>query len=174
MDEPKAVALSREWFGLAGEELAEADAASLTVSRPARIDLARVPEAFGAGAATWLGAPDGPDQRGLMRYLCDLELHTGTAGRHLFRKAAIVSLGQPAGQPGGWLVPIEWRAATLAPLFPVLVGSLAIEPERITLRGTYAPPLGVIGQALDRALLSIAARGTARWFLARAAAAVAG
>ncbi len=66
---------------------------------------------------------------------------------------------------GGWLIPIEWRAATLTPLFPVFVGDLRIRSDRIELDGHYAPPGGTIGYVLDRALLRIAARGTARWFL---------
>ena len=172
MDEVTAAAISQDWFGIAGDELAEAVTASLAVAQLVRVDPARVRDAFGAGASTWLGTPDGIDERGLTRHMCDLELHTGSEGRRLFRKVAVVSIGRLTERPEGWLVPIEWRAATFAPLFPVLVGRLAIEPERVALIGTYAPPMGVVGHALDRALLSIAARGTARWFLARVAAVV--
>jgi hypothetical protein len=173
-DESDGLALSRSWFGAAGEEFDASGVAALAVSRAATVDLARVPRALGDGLAEWLGTPDGHDPSGLARYLCDLELWTGPEGRRLFRKAAIVSIGQPVAGDDGWQVRIEWRAASLAPLFPVFSGALAIKPATIALRGTYAPPLGVVGQLLDRAVLSIAARGTARWFLAMVADAVAG
>ncbi len=144
----------------------------LDVSLPARVDLARVPAAFGDEATAWLGELAGIDAAGLQRYRCDLRLRVSPEGRALFRKSAIVSLGVPRRSPEGWLVAIEWRAATLAPLFPVFVGHLTIGPERIAIDGYYAPPFGVVGYVLDRAIMSIVARGTARWFLTTVVAAV--
>jgi hypothetical protein len=144
----------------------------LTVSLPARVDLARVPAAFGDEARTWLGELAGTDAAGLQLYRCDLRLRVSPESRALFRKSAIVSLGVPRWSPEGWLVAIEWRAATLAPLFPVFVGRLTIGPERVAIDGYYAPPFGVVGYVLDRAVMSIVARGTARWFLTTVAAAV--
>ena len=159
---------------------------ALHVSIPAQVDLRRVPTAFGDDAGRWLGEPieDGPigeaatggdgAARGaasgdggleLRRYLCDLRLRVSPDGRALFRKSAIVALGRARRTADGWLVPIEWRAATLAPLFPVFAGRLTIGPEHITVDGFYAPPFGVVGYVLDRAVLSTVAHGTARWFL---------
>ena len=69
-------------------------------------------------------------------------------------------------------MPVEWRAATLAPLFPVFVGRMLIGPERIAIDGYYAPPFGVIGYVFDRAVFQIVARGTARWFLTQVVAAL--
>jgi hypothetical protein len=37
--------------------------------------------------------------------------------------------------------------------------------EELSISGWYAPPGGVVGRAADRALLHIAAEGTARWLL---------
>jgi hypothetical protein len=51
----------------------------------------------------------------------------------------------------------------------VFAGRLTLTPTDLRLEGFYAPPGGEIGAALDRAFLNIAARGTARWFLERAA-----
>ena len=133
------------------------------------VDPAHVAGAFGDRAPTWMGQPIGPRPDGAISYACDLELRVSPDGRAVFRKSAIVSLGQPRLAGGSWAVPIEWRAATLAPLFPVFVGSLTISADRIALDGHYAPPFGVIGLVLDRALLAIAARATARWFLAKVA-----
>jgi hypothetical protein len=135
----------------------------------AQVALERVPLAFGDEAPNWLGELIGADARGLGRYLCDLELPVGPERRAAFRKSAIVSLGDPRSLPAGWFLPIEWRAASLAPLFPVFAGQLIIGADRIAVDGHYAPPFGVVGYVLDRALLSIAARGTARWFLGKVA-----
>lgn len=137
-----------------------------------RVDLARVPVAFSDAAPTWLGQPTGPGPDGAAGYACDLELRVSPESRALFRKSAIVTIGRPGRVGEGWLVPIEWRAATLAPLFPVFVGSLRIEADRIAIGGHYAPPFGVVGFVLDRAVLSIAAQATARWFVTKVAAAV--
>jgi hypothetical protein len=54
----------------------------------------------------------------------------------------------------------------------VFAGRLKVTSTAITLEGFYAPPGGEFGAVLDRAFLNIAARGTARWFLERAAAAL--
>ena len=137
-----------------------------------RVSLALVPAAFSDAAPMWLGEPAGPAANGAVAYSCDLELRVSPDGRALFRKSAIVTIGRPRRLGEGWVVPIEWRAATLAPLFPVFVGSLRIEADSIALGGYYAPPFGVVGLVLDRAVLSIAARATARWFLTKVATAV--
>jgi hypothetical protein len=143
--------------------------ARLDATLAAAVDLTRVATALGGPEAPWLGepAPDGPG--GIRRFSCDLELQVGPDARSLFKKAAVVGLGRPRPVGGTWTVPIEWFAATLAPLFPVFVGELFLAPDRIELHGTYVPPGGVIGYSLDRALLHVAARGTARWFLRKVA-----
>ncbi len=150
---------------------------ALNLSIPAQVDLRRVPTAFGADAGTWLGEPTEPraraaaddstgrDASDMRRFVCDLRLRVSPEGRALFRKSAIVGLGTPRSTPAGWLVPIEWQAASMAPLFPVFAGHLRIGPGRIAIDGFYAPPFGVAGYLLDRAVLSIVAHGTARWFL---------
>ncbi len=154
-------------------DAADADVVELHARLRSDIDLARVPDAFGNRAVDWLGSSTGARADGWSGYLCDLEVHASQGGPVLVRKSAIVHIGAPRATPSGWVVPIEWRAATLAPLFPVFVGSLAIEAHRIAIDGWYAPPFGAIGHALDRAVLSVAARATARWFIAKLADAVA-
>jgi hypothetical protein len=78
-----------------------------------------------------------------------------------------VRVGEPVRLLRGWVVPIEWRAAGAAPLFPVFVGRLSIGADRLALDGHYAPPFGMVGYLLDRALLAVATRRTAAWFLGR-------
>jgi len=138
---------------------------ALHVAISARVDLGRVSAAFGRPNAVWLGERVPAETPEIRRFSCDLELGVGPERRAMFRKSAIVGLGAPARRGGEWLIPIEWSAATLAPLFPVFAGHLRITAGHIELNGHYAPPGGTIGYVLDRALLRIAARGTARWFL---------
>lgn len=55
-------------------------------------------------------------------------------------------------------LPITWRAASNAPLFPTMSATLAIYPlsateTQLDLEGDYDPPLGVLGDALDALVL---------------------
>ena len=130
-----------------------------------RVELERATAVLGNEDAPWLGER-APDERpNVRRFYCDLELHAGGAQRAIFRKAAIVGFGEPERDDAGWVVPIEWHATTLAPLFPVFAGRLRVRADRLVLDGNYAPPGGKLGQVLDAALLGIAARATGRWFL---------
>jgi hypothetical protein len=105
---------------------------------------------------------------GIRRYAVDLRLRLGRPGSALstFRKAAYVDIGEVRRIGDAYRVEIQWRAATAAPLFPVFSGQLHIGGETVELTGLYAPPGGVVGLLADRALLHVAATGTARWLLA--------
>jgi hypothetical protein len=110
------------------------------------------------------------------RYLVDLELRVGEqTPRITFRKAAYVDVGPArARQHEPIEVPISWRAAGLAPLFPVFSGRLSWADDQLSVDGYYAPPGGGLGMVADRLLLNVAARGTARLLLERIAAAMRG
>lgn len=144
--------------------------AELHLVLPAHPDLARVVAGLGSPEAPWLGEPEPPTGAPYRRFACDLEFQVGDHKRVTLRKSALVGLGEPRLGGDGWVIQIDWRAATFAPLFPVFAGSLRVEPDRLRLDGCYAPPGGRLGQALDAALLSVAARGTGRWFLRTVAA----
>ncbi len=141
----------------------------LSIRIPATIDLERAAEALGGPEAPWLGERLPGDDLEARRFACDLELGVGGDRRLAFRKSAIVSLGALSRLDSGWAVPIEWRAATLAPLFPVFVGQLELRASSIVLAGYYAPPFGDLGIALDRVALGLGARRVARWFIRRVA-----
>jgi hypothetical protein len=64
-------------------------------------------------------------------------------------------------------------------LFPVLDADIKLHPGEeqrtlLTLQGAYRPPLGAVGQALDRAILHRVAATTIRNFLDRVAAGITG
>ena len=63
-------------------------------------------------------------------------------------------------------------------LFPVLDADLRLVPDgegaMLTIAGSYRPPLGSLGEALDRALLRKVAAATIRSFAARLAAQITG
>jgi hypothetical protein len=73
---------------------------------------------------------------------------------------------------------VRWEATgTGGALFPALDADIAVTPadeETSILRfaGSYRPPLGALGMALDTAILHRVARATARTFLNRVAAAI--
>jgi hypothetical protein len=64
-------------------------------------------------------------------------------------------------------------------LFPVLDADLTLAPAReqgsvLSMAGVYRPPLGALGQALDRAVLRRVAVATIRRFVAQVAASIDG
>lgn len=145
----------------------------LDVRVPMTAHPSAVLDLLAAGAGTWLGEPVESEGEAIgpggprRRYATDLRLRVSDRSeRALFRKAAIVELGTPVEEPDGSVsVEIGWRAATLAPLFPVFSGRLSIGPHEARLQGLYAPPGGPIGRLADAALFHLAAEGTARWLL---------
>lgn len=77
----------------------------------------------------------------------------------------------------GVVYPFRWRAVGATKLFPELNADLVLSkdgPDRtkLTLRGTYEPPLGSVGRMADRALLSRVAEATVTDWVARLVAAV--
>jgi hypothetical protein len=139
----------------------------IVVRRRALSEPSRLAWAVGE-ARSWLGPEVEASESGMHRHHADLRLRAGEAPADVtFRKAAYVDIGDVRALDAGFEVEIGWRASSFAPLFPVFAGTLVVRGDEITLSGSYAPPLGVIGRAADRALLHIAAEGTARWLLAR-------
>jgi hypothetical protein len=150
-----------------------AGTARLRAHVPARVSRRRARSVLGAaGRAAWLGETveaEGIGDR--QRHLVDLELHVSEATpRITFRKAAYVDVGPARGRSTQPIeVGISWRAAGMAPLFPVFSGTLTWADGELGLDGYYAPPGGEVGIIADRLLLNVAARGTARVLLERIA-----
>ncbi|HEX7491856.1 MAG TPA: hypothetical protein VF337_09165 [Candidatus Limnocylindrales bacterium] len=138
------------------------------------VDLSCIEPLFGNDGATWLGTPVEAIRPGNHRFLTDLSFPIRDHAPSLtFKKAAFVDLGALRWMEGVCEIEIGWQSSSLAPLFPVFAGHLKLSATDLRLEGYYAPPGGEFGAALDKAFLGIAARGTARWFLEKAAAAVA-
>jgi hypothetical protein len=139
----------------------------LRVTQRVTLDPDRAYDQLADSDLAWLGTPaDSPSLPDGRRLRADLRLPLSAAGREVtFHKAALLDVGRPVREDGRLDVDISWRSSNLAPLFPVFTGKLTVRRDSITLDGLYAPPGGRLGMALDKALLGIAARGTARWFL---------
>ena len=94
-------------------------------------------------------------------------------------KSVALEVGSPQLQGRGLVYPIHWSAVGAEPLFPEMRADLILtqngkEETTMTFSGTYAPPLGAVGRALDRALLGRVAEATVRKWVDRLAAAVTG
>jgi hypothetical protein len=102
----------------------KAQLSRLVVRRRAESEPARLAWAIHAARA-WLGpevegAPDGTH-----RHHADLRLRVSDRPSLVtFGKAAYVDLGPVEPLDDGWQVEVSWRAATLAPLFPVFSGTI--------------------------------------------------
>lgn len=149
--------------------------ARLRVRVPARVGPDRALAVLGPeGRSAWLGEAVGAAGGDQERHLVDLELRVGEqTPRITFRKAAYVDVGLvQIVSHHSFEVAVSWRAAGLAPLFPVFSGHLAWADGELSLDGYYAPPGGGVGLVADRLLFNVAARGTARLLLKRIAAAM--
>ena len=131
----------------------------------------RVHDILRTGPAGWIPSliedPSG-------RLLCTISVNFGG---HLRRQA---QLGIGAVESGeGWaIVPVSWRAADADVLFPVFAGELqaAVLPEgrcELDLVGSYQPPLGPVGELVDRLVLHRVAGQALSRFLERVAGQVA-
>lgn len=84
-----------------------------------------------------------------------------------------MTTGVSAHMPDGRIVvPLQWGAETGEFAFPEFDGAIEFEPlsssmTRVSIIGSYVPPLGPVGTALDAAVLHRAADATASTLLAR-------
>jgi hypothetical protein len=96
----------------------------------------------------------------------------GVAGVSKLVRVQVRELSSSDGSTG---MAMRWEATgTGGGLFPVLDADLMLTPAGqgtlLTLAGSYRPPLGSLGQALDRTILHRVADATVKSFLARVAA----
>jgi hypothetical protein len=92
-------------------------------------------------------------------------------------KTVRLSLGEPVRQPGTTVIPIVWEATGVPALFPRMEADLVLADlgpglSQLTLQGSYTPPLGFIGRALDKALLHRVAEASVKGFVDQVARAI--
>ena len=101
-----------------------------------------------------------------------LRMRVGPGGsRSGFAKTVKVTTGAVIVKDDTVTVPLIWQVIGAGGIFPRLDASLEIAPlsadlTQITLFGRYDPPLGRIGEGLDRLVLHRLAENTIRAFLA--------
>jgi hypothetical protein len=140
------------------------------------VDVARpieeVEAELAAGADNWMPdmakSADGAGEKLLSEVGFNL-------GKRRIARNITVEIGAPKAAVGLMFLPIRWRSATQAGLFPTLEGVLEVAPlgsgrTLLSLSASYEPPLGLIGQLADRALFHRVAEVTVKDFLERIAA----
>jgi hypothetical protein len=91
-----------------------------------------------------------------------------------------VQFADPVHRDGAMSVALRWEATGVTGgLFPALDADIRLSPAdgdrtRVTLTGSYRPPLGTLGETLDRMLLHAVAAATVTTLLTRIATALEG
>lgn len=80
-------------------------------------------------------------------------------------KEVVIALGHAEMGRSVVTVPVTWRATGAAALFPRLEGEIEVTPlaparTQLRFRGSYRPPFGALGNAVDRLLMARFARAT--------------
>ena len=83
-----------------------------------------------------------------------------------------IEFGHPVRTNSKVVMPLRWAAAGAAGLFPTLEADLEVAPlaagsTQIAMSARYVPPLGPIGNVIDRAVLFRVAEATLKDFLDR-------
>jgi hypothetical protein len=86
-------------------------------------------------------------------------------------RTVAISVGTPTRMPSKTVIPLGWSASG-AGMFPALDADLEIAPLengrcQLAISARYEPPLGVVGRAIDRAVLARVAEATLKDFLDR-------
>lgn len=105
------------------------------------------------------------------------ELRSKVGPASVVAKSVALEIGTPQLQKRGLVYPLRWTAVGAESLFPDMRADLILTQDgmdrtTMTLSGTYDPPLGVVGRALDRVLLGRVAEATVRNWVDRLAAAI--
>ena len=94
-----------------------------------------------------------------------------------YAKTVKLEIGMPEIRQAGLIYPVSWTAVGAKVLFPRLIADLLLshvgrERTKLSLDGTYEPPLGPIGRAADRIVLKNVAESTVQDWVDRVAEAV--
>jgi hypothetical protein len=127
----------------------------------------RIRERIAADHGEWLsGLAVGAAREGE-----SLRLRVGPIGSlPMLSKIVTIHADPPITRGQVTVVPLTWRATGSQGIFPALNADLEVAPlspesTQLTLRGHYVPPLGAVGERLDRLLLHRVAEATIRSFM---------
>lgn len=92
---------------------------------------------------------------------------TLATGSKSVAKEVLLDVGQPRIRRDGLAFPVTWKATGPTMLFPRMVADLVvfpIGPELMSLvfEGVYDPPLGAVGDAIDRLIMNRVAETTVK------------
>lgn len=87
-------------------------------------------------------------------------------------KAVRMQVGDPIQAREETTVPVIWEATGPSGLFPKMEGSLIMaavgaDLTQLAFRGTYDPPMGALGRALDKVLMHRLAESSVKGFVDR-------
>ena len=104
----------------------------------------------------------------------DLLSEVGFGEKVRVHRRVRIELDEPLLAATKTVLPLRWTATGAAGLFPELDADLEIAPLdagrcQLAMSARYVPPLGVMGRALDRAVLFRVAEATIKNFLDRVA-----
>jgi len=96
------------------------------------------------------------------------------AGRVRLEKGVVVEIGSPQRLEGKAVVPMTWTPEDAGRLFPRLEADIELsafgaQRSQVAISARYQPPMGVLGRAVDRAMLHLVAEATIKDFLDRVA-----
>lgn len=96
---------------------------------------------------------------------------------HSYAKEIRLQIGMAEIRRAGLTYPVTWTATHAGALFPKLSADLILthvgrDKTKLCLEGTYDPPLGPVGRALDRVALKNVAEATIQDWVDRVAVAV--
>jgi hypothetical protein len=120
------------------------------VTAPIRASFDRAKAALVRSVAEILS--DEPGSRDRRSFPVNLAVNVGHGGSSVHQRVDVhLKEVHLEGRVAKW--EFEWSAAGHPGLFPVMKGELTLEPREVhallTLRGTYAPPFGVVGAVGD-------------------------
>lgn len=98
----------------------------------------------------------------------------GIGVKPMLAKTVRIDVGSPLRGATESAVPLTWEATGTPGLFPrmeadLVIASLGPDLTQLSLRGTYKPPLGGLGRALDRTVLHRIAEASVKSFVDRVA-----
>ena len=119
------------------------------------------------------------DVHGALEYGETIRTKLGAGGSQFhIVKAVNMTIGTPLELTDRLVVPLRWEATGPQSLFPRMEADLILTDRDsfgsdLTFRGQYSPPLGPLGELVDRLVLHRLADATSRQFVESAAQAIA-